>query len=85
MSIQPDHALLDVLRASLHKAETDPRPATPASDELKRLLRKRSQSSSPFRSYWSLDDATRLVLDTDAPVLWSAPESGCRVLAVFAK
>jgi len=41
MSIQPDHALLDVLRASLHKAETDPRPATPASDELKRLLRKR--------------------------------------------
>jgi uncharacterized cupin superfamily protein len=26
-----------------------------------------------------------LVLDTDSAVTWSAPETGCRVLAVFAR
>ena len=41
MSIQPNHDLLEALRAALYKAEADHRPETPAFADLKRILRER--------------------------------------------
>jgi len=52
MSIQLDRPLLAALRASLRKAEADPRPETPTLIELKRILRERIAE---------LESASRLV------------------------